>query len=57
MSRNEIKEFEKNPNLNKIIQVRYLDDAGKDPNMITHDFWHFAPKIKRVIEGKNNKKP
>ena len=57
MSRNEIKDFEKSPNINKIIQVRYLDDAGKDPNMITQDFWHFAPTIKLVIEGKNNKKP
>jgi len=57
MSRNEIKDFEKNPNINKIIQVRYLDDAAKDPNMITQDFWHFAPTIKLVIEGKNNKKP
>ncbi len=54
MSKEEIKEFRKNPNLEKIIQVRYLDDAGKDPNMTTPDFWHFAPMIKRVIENHYN---
>ena len=50
MSKVEIKKFRKNPNLDQIVQVRYLDDAGKDPNMAIPDFWHFAPMIKRVIE-------
>ena len=50
MMKLEIKEFRKNPNLDQIVQVRYLDDAGKDPNMAIPDFWYFAPMIKRVIE-------
>ncbi|MGA0234884.1 MAG: (R)-1-hydroxy-2-trimethylaminoethylphosphonate oxygenase [Alphaproteobacteria bacterium] len=50
MSKEEVAEFENNPNLEKIIQVRYLDEAGKDPDMETPDFWHFAPMVQRIVD-------
>ena len=50
MSSDEVAEFEQNPNLSDIIKVRYLDEAGKDPDMETPDYWHFAPMVKRVVE-------
>ena len=51
MSAEEVAEFEKNPNLPRIIQVRYLDEAGKDPDMLTPDYWHFAPIVQRVVDA------
>tara|TARA_B100000902_G_C26787781_1_gene658271 strand:- start:34 stop:633 length:600 start_codon:yes stop_codon:yes gene_type:complete len=54
MSETEIKKFRTNPNLDQIIQVRYLDDAGKDPDMNTPDFWYFVPILKRVIKKYHN---
>lgn len=51
MSAEEVADFEKIPNLKKIIQVRYLDEAGKQPDMETPDFWHFAPMVQRVVDG------
>ena len=50
MSPEEVAAFEKNPNLKKIIQVRYLDEAGKQPDMETPDFWHFAPMVQRIVD-------
>ncbi|WP_428642224.1 (R)-1-hydroxy-2-trimethylaminoethylphosphonate oxygenase [Roseibium sp.] len=50
MTAEEVAEFEKNPNLKKIIQVRYLDEAGKQPEMETPDFWHFAPMVQRIVD-------
>ncbi len=50
MSKAEAAEFAKNPNLSDIIQVRYLDEAGKEPDMITPDFAHFAPMVQRVVD-------
>lgn len=43
--------FEQNPNLKAIIAVRYLDDAGKDPDMATPDFWHYAPILQRLVDA------
>ena len=51
MSPDEVAEFEKNPNLAKIVQVRYLDEAGKSPDMVTPDYWHFAPMVQRVVDA------
>lgn len=51
MSDAEVTEFEKNPNLEKIIQVRYLDEAGKHPDMQTPDYAHFAPMVQRVVDA------
>jgi phosphonate degradation associated HDIG domain protein len=50
MAPEEVREFEKNPNLKKIIQVRYLDEAGKRADMDTPDFWHFAPMVQRIVD-------
>ena len=50
MSGDEISEFEKNPNLEKIIAVRYLDDAGKYADMETPNFAHFAPMVQRIVD-------
>ena len=51
MNNDEVKAFEENPNLAKIIQVRYLDEAAKDPDMETPDYWHFAPMVQRVVDS------
>ena len=50
MNNEEIIKFEENPNLEKIIQVRYLDDAGKSATMRTPDYWHFAPMVQRLVD-------
>lgn len=50
MSAEEVAVFELNPNLEKIVQVRYLDEAAKDPDMETPDFWHFAPMVQRIVD-------
>lgn len=50
MSAQEVADFEANPNLPKIIQVRYLDEAGKRADMETPDFWHFAPMVQRIVD-------
>jgi [1-hydroxy-2-(trimethylamino)ethyl]phosphonate dioxygenase len=49
MQPDEVAAFESNPNLEKIVAVRYLDDAGKHPQMVTPDFWHFAPMVQRMV--------
>lgn len=51
MSADEVIEFERNPNLEQIIQVRYLDEAGKDPDLQTPGFAHFAPMVQRVVDA------
>ena len=50
MNEAEVAEFQENPNLEKIIQVRYLDEAGKHPDMETPDYWHFAPMVQRIVD-------
>jgi len=54
MSAAEIAEFERNPNLREIIQVRYLDDAGKRADMRTPPFAHFAPMVQRIVDRHTN---
>ena len=51
MSETEIKEFERNPNLKKILTVRLYDDAGKVPDMDTPSFWHFAPLVQKMVDS------
>ncbi len=55
MSEAELKDFEKNPNLKKILKVRLYDDAGKIPNMITPSFWHFAPLVQKMVDSHSSK--
>ncbi|MEM7464238.1 MAG: HD domain-containing protein [Pseudomonadota bacterium] len=50
MDDSEVREFEEMPNFKQIIAVRYLDDAGKIPDMQTPDFWHFAPMVQRMVD-------
>ncbi len=50
MNDEEVKEFEKNPHLKEIVQVRYWDDQGKVPDHITPDFQHYAPMLQNVVE-------
>jgi phosphonate degradation associated HDIG domain protein len=50
MSEEEVKEFEKNPHLQDIVQVRYWDDLGKVPNHVTPDFAYYAPLLQRVVD-------
>ena len=50
MNEDEVAEFEKNPNLREIVEVRYLDDAGKHADMRTPDFAHFAPMVQRIVD-------
>ncbi len=50
MDDSEVREFEAMPNFKQIIAVRYLDDAGKLPDMQTPDFWHFAPMVQRMVD-------
>lgn len=51
MNDEEVAAFQANPNLEKIIQVRYLDEAGKRDDMNTPDFWHFAPMVQRLVNA------
>jgi predicted HD phosphohydrolase len=51
MSEAELKDFEKNPNLKKILKVRLYDDAGKIPDMDTPSFWHFAPLVQKMVDS------
>lgn len=51
MSTEEVSEFEKNPNLKQIIQVRYLDDQGKHADMQTPSFDHFAPMVQKIVDN------
>ena len=51
MDAKECSVFEQNPNLDDIIQVRYLDDAGKLADMETPTFAHFAPMVQRVVDA------
>ena len=46
----EIRAFEQNPNLKEIIAVRFLDEAGKHPDMATPPFSHFAPMVQRIVD-------
>lgn len=51
MSADEVAQFAQNPNLKKIIQVRYLDEAGKRADMVTPGFDHFAPMVQRLVDA------
>lgn len=50
MNEEEVLEFEKNPHLQEIVQVRYWDDQGKVPDHVTPDFRHYAPMLQRVVD-------
>ncbi len=51
MNGGEVAEFERNPNLKDIVKVRYYDEAGKEPNLATKPFSHYAPMVQRVVDA------
>jgi predicted HD phosphohydrolase len=57
MSDEEVAQFRKNPNLEDIIAVRYLDEAGKIAGMETPDFWHFAPLLQEIVDQHTSATP
>ncbi|SFL42424.1 (R)-1-hydroxy-2-trimethylaminoethylphosphonate oxygenase [Shimia aestuarii] len=50
MSPEEVAAFEKNPYLKEIIQVRYLDEAGKRDDMEAPGFAHFADRVQKMVD-------
>lgn len=51
MNAAEVAAFEKNPNFQKIVRVRRLDDAGKVEGLKTPGFDHYAPMVQRVVDS------
>ena len=51
MNGDEVKDFATNPNLEEIIRVRFYDEAGKEPDLQTRPFSHYAPMIQRVVDA------
>jgi predicted HD phosphohydrolase len=50
MDADEMAAFEKNPNLKKIVKVRYYDEAGKRADLQTNPFSHYAPMVQRIVD-------
>ena len=50
MSDTEVAAFDANPNVNQIVQVRYIDEAAKIPGKATPGFDHYAPLLQRVVD-------
>jgi [1-hydroxy-2-(trimethylamino)ethyl]phosphonate dioxygenase len=55
MNADEVRAFERNPNVNEIVRVRHLDDAGKIADMETPGFAHYAPMVQRVVDAHCNR--
>lgn len=49
----EVAEFKTYPNLELIIVLRYLNSAGKRPDMEPPGDWHFAPMAHRMVDRHN----
>lgn len=56
MNADEVRQFERNPNVNEIVRVRHLDDAGKIADLKTPEFSHYAPMVQRVVDAHCNSK-
>jgi [1-hydroxy-2-(trimethylamino)ethyl]phosphonate dioxygenase len=54
MNADEVRAFECNSNVNEIVRVRHLDDAGKIADMETPGFAHYAPMVQRVVDAHCN---
>ena len=50
MSAQEVTEFEANPHLQAIIQVRLVDDGGKVADLETHSFSDFEPLLQELVD-------
>ncbi|WP_411034524.1 HD domain-containing protein [Shinella sp. BYT-45] len=51
MNPEEVREFERNPNVKEIVRVRHLDDAGKMAGMDTPGFAHYASMVQRIVDA------
>jgi [1-hydroxy-2-(trimethylamino)ethyl]phosphonate dioxygenase len=51
MSGEEIRAFERHPNIERIVKVRRFDDAGKIAGMITPRFAYYAPILQRIVDA------
>ena len=51
MSAEEVTEFKKNPNIKEIVKVRYYDEAGKQADLETQPFSHYAPMVQRIVDA------
>ena len=51
MSEEEVAAFEKQPHLSEIVQVRCLDEAGKQADMETPGFAHYKPMLQRAVDA------
>ena len=50
MNEEEAAAFERVAHIEKMLQVRRLDDAGKTPGRRTPGFRHFAPLVQRLVD-------
>ena len=50
MNDDKIREFKKNPNLKEIVAIHFLNEAGKNENMKTPTFSHFAPMTQTIVD-------
>jgi len=51
MSADEAAAFAKNPYLDDIVQVRYLDDSGKIADMQTYDYAYFVDLLQGLVDA------
>ncbi|MGI9350389.1 MAG: (R)-1-hydroxy-2-trimethylaminoethylphosphonate oxygenase [Rhizobiaceae bacterium] len=56
MNREEVAEFEKNPNLKAIVRVRIYDDKGKVADFNPQPFSHYREIVQRVVDRHINEK-
>ncbi len=50
MNEEEAAAFERVAHIEKMLQVRRVDDAGKTPGRRTPGFRHFAPLVQRLVD-------
>lgn len=51
MNSAEVAEFERNPNHRDVVRVRYYDEAGKQADLQTQPFAHYAPMVQRIVDA------
>lgn len=55
MSAEEVAAFERNPNCEEVVRVRFYDDAGKQAGLKTKPFASYAPMVQRIVDAHCNK--
>lgn len=51
MNKTEVTEFESNPYLTQIVNVRTYDEAGKEADLITEPFSYYLPMMRRLVDA------